>query len=306
MRKERSVLLPAQKNTEPVLNLGGVRYIGYQLKLGGEGVGAPVGGNFPKPVKHVARLWNLQNQFGAVTVQSTKAASLLVPANTDLVSTPGAPDDATHFICYQVKPAANVYTDQTPGTCDSASPANADGACMDDADCGGSAGQHSLCLKPKFLRNLQSYFLDQFDDCALNAEGDPSFAATAAEGRCLFDIKKIRHLCNPVQTSEVMPTRESSATISPSIPTTTKSLLCYQPGLGSKFKDTAAASTAMANVGDSVDPKQRKHLKRRIADGNPLFTTPGSLFPAPDVVDTSKQELVCVPTEVVGISAVAP
>jgi hypothetical protein len=35
-----------------------------------------------------------------------------------------------------------------------------------------------------------------------------------------------------------------------------------------------------------------------------LFTTAGSLFSAPKVIDTSTQELVCVPTDVVNFVAV--
>jgi hypothetical protein len=57
-------------------------------------------------------------------------------------------------------------------------------------------------------------------------------------------------------------------------------------------------------VGDKVEPKQSKHLRRRVKDGNPLYTAPGNLFPAPLVADSIKQELVCVPTDVVGVAAV--
>ena len=305
VKKEKSLLLPAQKNDESAPDLSGLHYLRYQAKSGKESVQPAVDGRFPKPPKHFARTWELANQFGSITVQSKKVTAILVPANTNLGSPPADPGDATHYVCYQVKPAKGVFTDQTPGTCSSGAGNNAGGACLDDADCGGTAGLFSLCPRPKYRKDLQAFFRDQFDDCVIDAQSNLAFAGAAAERMCLFDLKKMKELCNPIDTTSVVAPRETSAVIAESMASSTQSLLCYQPGLASKIKNATTAGLASVplqpavNVGDAI-VKQSKHQKRR--GGGPVYTTPGNLFPAPLVVDTNKQEMVCIPTDVVSVT----
>ena len=302
VKKEKSLLLPSRKDDVASPDLAGLHYLRYQAKPGTESVLPPVDGTFLKPAKHTPRTWDLSNELGTIVVESKKVTALLVPANKDLVAAPGAPSDATHFLCYQVKPAKGAYSEQTPGTCAGSAGVNPGGMCVDDADCGGSAGQFTLCSKPKYRKDLQAFFADQFDDCAFDSDGGISFDATSASGMCLFDLKKVVELCNPINKTAVEGARETEAVISESLAISAKSMLCYQPVLAGSISNADAATLASAMVGDKVAPKQSKHAKRRVKDGSPVYTAPGNLFPAPSVVDTIKQELVCLPTDVVGVS----
>lgn len=304
VQKERSLLLPGRKDDITSPDLAGLHYLRYQAKPGRESVQPAVDGKFPRPPKHVARTWQLSNELGTIQVDSTKVTALLVPAAKDLASGPAAPGDATHFVCYQVKPTRGAYAEQTPGTCDGDAAVNPGGSCLDDAACGGSGGAFTLCRKPKFRKDLQGFFADQFDDCAFDGDGGVSFDTTPAAGMCLFDFKRVVELCNPIDKSAVEAPRETEAVISESLAVRSTSLLCYQPVLAGSIADPAAAGLIAATVGDKVAPKQSKHAKRRVKDGNPVYTAPGNLFPAPSVVDTIKQELVCLPTEVAFVAAV--
>ena len=202
---------------------------------------------------------------------------------------------------HQVR-AAKELSDQTPGTCDRAAPLNPSGPCLDDTDCGGAAGS---CQRPKLRKDLQAFFEDELDDCALNRDGGVSLPGQPAEGMCLFDLRKPRELCNPVDKSAVVAPREGHdvAVISGSTATTSASLLCYQAKLASKFANATVAALGGAAVGDKLVPKQAKHLKRRVKDGNPIYIAPGNLFPVPTIVDTSGQAMVCVPTDVISVTA---
>jgi hypothetical protein len=227
-------------------------------------------------VKHVKRRWDLDNQFGTLVVQTKKVTSLWVPVATSASGAPAAPSDATHYKCYQIT-ALGVASDQTPETAP-------------------GSGQF------KFRKDVQAFFLDQFGDCTLNQDGTPSFMGSPVQGRCLYNVKKLVELCNPVTKSAVDPPRETAAVIDGSTPAGTDSLVCYQAALATKFLNTAAAGLVGATVGTSVDPKQSKHVKRKLSEGTQLFTTPGNQFPAPAQVDTSKTEMVCIPTTVTSVT----
>jgi hypothetical protein len=280
VKNAKSLFNPAQKNLEPAPDLNGLHYLRYQMKPARESIAPPLGDEFPKPAGHLGRLWELQNQFGTINVVSKKVSALLLPANKDLDSSPLPPGDANHFVCYQVKATKDV-TDQTPES----RPGSATG---------------------KFRKDLQAFFEDQLDDCALDKEGNASFPGSPAAGKCLFDLKKVKELCNPMDKSAVQPPRETSASITPSTATTTRSLLCYQAKLAAKFTNSNAASLANAVVGAKIEPGQSKHTKRGVKTGNPVHTAPGNLFPNPVLVDTSNHELVCIPTDVTSVAPVTP
>jgi hypothetical protein len=80
-------------------------------------------------------------------------------------------------------------------------------------------------------------------------------------------------------------------------------LLCYQAKVASKLTNPTAAGLIGLQPGDPFpsSTKQAKHQKHSKADGTQVYTTPGNGLPAPDEVDTSKQDLVCIPTSVVGV-----
>jgi hypothetical protein len=198
-----------------------------------------------------------------------------VPAAKSLVSPPAAPPNATHYKCYQVKATRDV-TDQTP-------------------DAGGIG---------KFRKDIEGYFGDQFLDldCAQDREGNPTFPGSPVAGTCLFNLRKVVALCNPVIKSDVggAPPRVTVAPPgSSSTPTSTESLLCYQAKLSSRVLSASAAALGNVSVGTLL--KQRKHVKRALAFGTGPHTTPGNQFPAPLQVDTKKTEFACVPTFVTSV-----
>ena len=158
-----------------------------------------------------------------------------------------------------------------------------------------------LCEKPKFARSVQAYAADQFDDCDTHKDSaSVPFSGTVVQAKCLLDLKKPRELCNPVEKSAVGGSRETAATITGSTPSTTTSLLCYQSRLASKFANDDTAGLANQSGGTKLPEKQSKHTKLLHVN-----TKPGNQFPAPLQVDTYKQELLCVPTEVLAVSNAA-
>lgn len=300
VKKETGLANPATVNEQAAQNDATLHYLRYQIAEAREGAGAQLGdGSFPKAVKAPQRTWELNNAFGTIVVESTKVTHLWVPAGKDLSAPPADPGDRTHYVCYQVKPVKGVAAGQSPGACDSSSPANAKGTCEKEMDCGGTAGVTELCRKPKLSKKLQAFAADQFDDCATYAvSANVPFSGTGVEAKCLLDLKKPKELCNPVDKSAAGAGRKTAATISGSTPSTTNSLLCYQSKAASKIGNSTTASLANQNAGASLPQKQSKHA-RRVA----VHTKPGNQFPAPVRVDTSKQELLCVPTEVLAVSA---
>lgn len=279
VKKERSIVNPAMKNDEPGPFLPDLHYVRYQIKNAKEGIGPedpPASGSFPKAVKAPRRLWHVSNQFGDLFLQTKKAATLWVPAGkAEAPGIPTDPGDATHFVCYQAK-AAKIPSTQAPDT-------NGNG-------------------KGKFRKDLQHYFSDQFNDCAvLKDEATVPFETTPVEAKCLYDLKKVREICSPVDKTAVQPTRFTTATIDDSIATVRgQSLLCYQAKLTKKLVSTDAATLGGLLVGDKI--KQRKHVQRRLKNGTQVNVFPGNQFPRPVSVDTKKTELVCIPTEVLSVS----
>jgi hypothetical protein len=281
VKKEKSLAVPAMKNAEAGRPLDpALHYVRYQIKEAAEGAGPfNVGaGAYPSAVKHKSRVWSLVNQFGTIKVVTKKVEAMLVPAAKSLVALPSPPPNATHYLCYQAKPTKAV-TEQTPDT-------------------GGGAG--------KFRKDLEAYFGDQFldVDCALDKNGNPSFPGSPVAGKCLFDLKKVKALCNPIEKSDVggVPARFTIAPPgSSSTPVTTDSLLCYQAKLASKVLSASAA--ALGNVSLNATLAQRKHVKRTLSSGTAPHTQPGNQFPAPLQMDTTATELICVPTLVESIAA---
>lgn len=276
VKKPKGLLLPALKGAALVLEDPTLDYIRYQMKSGKEGTGAPLAnGRFPKPEKHVERIWELTNDLGTINVESKKVRALLLPATANESLPVTAPGAKTHFACYQIKETKDI-TDQTP-------------------DGGRGAG--------KFRRDLQVFVADEFDDCAVDADGNPSFEGQPVEGRCLVDLKRVKEFCSPIDKSVVDPGRETAADfVGTTFAQTDVGLLCYQAKLASKYTSASAASLAGASVGDRIKPKQSKHVKRRYRDNNPVFTAPGNSFDAPEVMETTKLDLVCLPTNVVSVT----
>ncbi len=270
VRKPTSVLNPAYLGSGVTLVDGGLRYLRYSAKPGKQGAGNPLpSGAFPKPKKHVPRVWKLDNALGTIHVQSRKVSGFLLPATIDDDTTPAAPADDTHFVCYQVKVTKDV-TEQTPD---------------------GGDGEGAL------RGDLQVFVADAFDDCAIDDDGNPSFAGSPVEGRCLVDLKKVRELCSPVNTSAVQDGRTTAADFSGTNPAqTTETLLCYQPKLASSVSNATAATLAGVSVGTRIAPKQSSHVRRSLKTGNPLFVAPGSEFDAPELMETAQLGMVCLPS----------
>ena len=278
----KSLLNPAMQNTEPGPADPALHYVRYQAKESVQGVAPAVNGTFPAATKHLPRRWEIDNPFGTLVLESSMVTALLVPSGEDETeaATPPA-TDKTHFKCYKVKPLKGAISDQTPETAP------------------GSG-------KTKFRADLQGFFLDPFDDCALDELGGVSFVGTSVEGKCLYDLKAPIELCNPVSTSAVGNGRATSATIVDSTPSMTESLVCYPAKAATKVKGTTAAELLTLPVGQALAPKQLKHVPRTLTTATQVFTAPGNLFPAPTQVDTSATEMVCVSSEVTAVAPLAP
>ena len=278
IRKEKFLLNPATVSGEPTPETPDLHYLNYQLRKGKESVAPPKSnGRFPRTHKHIKRHWNLSNGLGSITLQTRKVRSLLLPSGKDLVGPPSPVANTTHFECYQAKVPRDGLSDQAPES----KPGSG---------------------KAKFRKDMQTFASDQFDDCALNRDGFPSFQGTAVEGMCLVDLKKPVEICSPATKSAVVPPRKTNAVITGALPSTDDVLLCYQIRLASKFRDAAAAALVGKSVGDRVSPKQNRHLKRKLRAGNQVYTLPSNQFPSPTQVDTSKQDLLCLRTSVLSVA----
>lgn len=266
VEKERSVLLPALAGGGAAVDPWALSYVRYQTKEAKQGIGAAVAGKFPKAVKAPPRRWELTNSLGTITVDTKKATALLIPASVNpTVSATPLVGEYTPYACYQAKIAKGVASDQAP--------------------------------EGKKLAPLQTFLVDKFHDCALDADGNVTFASTSVEGTCLFDLTKPVELCSPATTSPVTDGRETVATIAGETATTSEVLLCYKPKLAKSITSESAATLAEATVGDSI-AKQSKTTKRRLKDANPVYVAPSDSFPAPTELDTSKVGAVCLPTVV--------
>lgn len=275
VKKAKSLLNPALEGAAVTFEDPDLNYIRYQMKPGKQGAGAVLdNGNLPKAAKHVPRAWELANDLGNIRVKSKKVSALLLPAASQEGAPPAAPGVKTHFVCYQVKVTDDV-TAQTP-------------------DSGDGTG--------RLRSDLQVFVADEFDDCALNQNGTPGFDGTPVEGRCLVDLRRVTEFCSPIDVGIVDTGRETAADSGAMAAQTDVGLLCYQARLARQILNASAASLAGATVGQSIDPKQRKHVKRRYKDGNPLFTAPGNSFDAPSVMQSTGLDSVCLPTTVVSVA----
>ncbi len=273
LKKEKSLVLAAAKNEASSPTNPGLNYIRYQAKEAKEGVGPfDAGtGRYPKAEKHKkGRVWELENEFGTVNITTKKVEAVMIPTAFDLTTPPAAPADAAHYECYKAQVTKDI-TGQTP-------------------DAGGLGS---------FRKDLEVFLEDPFDDCALDKSGAVPFVGTDVQGKCLYNLKKVKAFCNVVSKDDVggTPPRETIAPPgSVSTPTTCKSLLCYQAKVASKVLSDPAAGLANVVVGSSL--RQSKHAKRSLSGGNAPHTTPGNNLPAPLQMDTKKTEFICVPTNV--------
>jgi hypothetical protein len=156
-----------------------------------------------------------------------------------------------------------------------------------------------------FRKDLQAFFVDTyFRDCALLSDSSgPTFAGTAVEGNCLFDIGKPKLLCNPMNKSAVAPPRVTSAVIQGSTASAKDSLLCYGVKLASKLTSASAAALIGQSVGATLTPPQPAFAPNNLSN-TPVATAPANLFPAPAVMETVDQGTICVPTAVLGVQLV--
>jgi hypothetical protein len=121
----------------------------------------------------------------------------------------------------------------------------------------------------------------------------------------MFDARRVRELCNPLETAAVEPPRTSSAVITGSSPISARSLLCYNARLSKTVRSSAAVALANLAPGVRLNPSQARHSKRSLRAGNPIYTAPANGFPAPNLVETTKAEMVCLPTQVLDVRAPA-
>jgi len=278
VKRETSLALPARLAGAASANDPALHYVRYQLKESREGAGAPgANGRFPGAVRHVPRRWNLDTDLGAITVDSSKIAALLVPTGAALSGTAPPALPRSHFVCYGVKPAAGV-----------------------------SGPQVTEDLRGKLRRDLQMFAADAFADCATFAdEITPAWLGTTAEGRCLFDLRKVTEVCSPAAVEPVSGGRFTVAAIGASEPTTDQALLCYQAKLATGLSNAAAAALVGLSPGDRIPDrhKQAKHAKRVAKTGTQVRLELGNGFPAPPQFDTNKVERVCVPADIVAVAA---
>jgi len=277
LRKTTGVLNPAE-------NLHGAlgpfaparKYVRYQARPGKQSIAPPTGTRFSRPARHVKRLWQLENRFGKIIVQSQKVEAVLLPAATDPTAPTSPLANDTPFLCYKIKPTTDI-TDQTPPS---------------------RAGSR----KGKFSKELQAFAGDVFADCATAVDDSPSFNGSPVQGTCLFNLKKVKELCLPADMSEVQLPHFTTASITPSVAATSQGLLCYQAVLARRVVSEDAAALGNLPHGAIVSPAQRKHLRRRVADGNPLHVAPSAQVPAPVLLNTVQADRVCVQSEILGVS----
>lgn len=279
VRKVEGLLLPAAIDSADAPASPDAGFVRFQLRSGKESLAdADEFGRFARPARHIKRVWHLANALGSVNVESTKATAFLVPAGASVApaALPLTPATAGSFICYKVRVTSDV-TDQTPETVP-----------------GSGSG--------RFSKTLEAFARDEFDDCALDSDGGVPFAGTPLESKCLFDLRKIEEICSPVNTLATEPPRDTTANgFVPTGAATTVALACYDGRLAKRVDDVALADLVDASPGSLVDPRQAKHSRRRVRDGNPLQTAPGNGFPVPTLADSNKVEQVCLPTTVLEV-----
>ncbi|HYB98936.1 MAG TPA: hypothetical protein VEC57_07330 [Candidatus Limnocylindrales bacterium] len=274
-KKTMGLLTPAGSDGTGMAVEPALHYLRYQVGPAGDGASAMLAnGAFPPTVAHIPRRWELTNQFGTIVVDSRKVTAMLVPAATGDTGPLVAPSGKNHFLCYQVRTAKGVASDQTPELAPGVT---------------------------KFRTDLQGYFRDTFDDCATDADGGIGFEGTSVEGHCLYDLKIPVELCSPAAMSEVEPPRESAATIEESNPVTPFALLCYKSGLARVWKSEEVAALAGGTAGARIEPNQSPHQVHSLTTGNPVEVAPASGFISPSALDTVPSRTICVSTAVTDV-----
>lgn len=256
----RSLLNPSRANGEDGDDER-PSYLRYSVTPGGQSTQPAFGGKFAKASKHRPRRWEVDNRLGTMVLQSSRTTSVWIPALVD-----GTPEngDGTPYLCYQVKPLA--------------------------AEVG------SQVVQGKLRRDLQIFAADVFDDCASDAGGTPSFDGTAVRGKCLYHVKKPVELCNPVSLRSADPPRVTTAVVPPLAGEERESLLCYDARPATRVFSADAAF--LIGQRGQLKPPQARHARRSLRFGNPIDVLPAADFPAPRAVDSTKTELVCLPTRV--------
>ncbi len=213
--------------------------------------------------KRRARLWEIDNRFGTLLVETKQPTRLLTPApfTGDEVA-----ETAPAYLCYTVKAMPEAGASQT--------------------------------TSGKLRRDLQIFARDRFDDC--NPSRRPGFDGTSVAGHCLYELKAPKELCNPVGLAPVEPPRRSSADAVPATATSGPTLVCYHAHRATSVASADAA--LLVGQRGQLSPAQAKHVRRRSRDGNPVLLATDSGFPAPFALDTVKVESVCLPSRVRALS----
>ncbi len=272
VRKVTSLLVPAGVDGDAV-HRQDVAYVRHALKSGSESAAPALpSGGFAKPSRHLRRTWELQNAQGTIAVHSIAAKALLVPSGLA-----GPPDGAAAFVCYDVRPAASVR-DQTP-----------------ESSPGSGIGE--------FAGDLQTFTRDGFDDCALDRDDAVSFFGRPVEAHCLSDLTEVAELCGPAGIAPAQAPRETEAgDVAMQAAEGEQVLLCYETRRARRLTSTAAAALAGVATQSLLAPGQRKHTARRVRDGNAVDLSPGLGFPLPELFETSKATLLCLPTTVLSVA----
>lgn len=169
---------------------------------------------------------------------------------SSLLLAPQAVSALDHFMCYKSK--------QSPGRiCSPASPANAGAACADDAECGGNAGEKTLCVKNKF-------------------EGSSVFLTDALESLD-FRVGKPLSLCAPANKNDE----------DPAAPTKPDHLQGYKIKPSKVCSDNQQVCTKSSDCNEGAKCSPPKHQKTLVVIEDQL----GRL-----VLETKKADRLLTPT----------
>lgn len=255
----RQILNPILRPDSP----SGPSYVAYAVTRAAQSVGNPTS----KASKRRPRLWEIDNRFGTLVLQSKQATTLWMPTQLEGDPEP-SPAAAPAYLCYGVKPVADSGASQTTGG--------------------------------KLRRDLQVFARDRFDDCS--HPDRPGFPGTAVSNQCLYELKAPAELCNPVALSPVQEPRKSSVSQIPVTAATGPTLLCYHAQRATSV-DSADAALLIGQRGQ-LSPAQAKHARHKMRDGSGLSLATEFGFPAPFELDTVKTSSVCLPTRVRDVSLV--
>lgn len=253
---------------------GNARLLGLLIRGAGKGALPVENGKFPKARSHERRFGvlvtiphaNLHDGSGANTLRldTKKVTRLLVPATTAVGTPPTAEpgQDQDSYKCYKTK----------------ASTSGGVGTLQD--------------TKGKELRGIQVLVEDDFDD----GQAHPRFG----NGR-LFDLGKASELCNPVALSPVDTTEQDAKGARRSSDCAVAESAAVRPATSLLCWRVRAARAEMpqpigTGVPSSINPRQEKHERRRLSTASAVHVTHSLV--APDRVDTSKEQHLCLPVHI--------